>query len=210
MRTNPKLPHHQFACFPAFLLMTGFLLLPVLACSMGEEEPPWTPETPKMYSAVTPDNEVYVLIDQTGNVVDFGSSYAYGVTAKMHYLLRFWDVGSRGAGEYQVATAYKVYTPVKITAIHDEEKYTPEERAEIYARTGFPSTEVKVYDMSFSGGPEGTFLVTNLMTDKEIYGYMDWREKEWEMHACFYHDLMKRACLQDFQVLGEEPFYNWP
>ena len=45
---------------------------------------------------------------------------------------------------------------------------------------------------------------------KEVYGYIDWREKEGEMHVCFYHGITKAACTQDFLVLDDEPFYNWP
>jgi hypothetical protein len=156
-------------------------------------------------------HEVYVLVDEGGNVVDFGGPYAYGVSANMHYVLRFWDVGNRLDG-YAAATIYKIYTPFRVTAINQEleQGMSDDQKAEIYARTTFPSTEVKTAEMTFAGGPEGNFVGTNLETGKDIFGYMDWREKEWEMHVCFYYDVTKTGCLQDFLVIGEEPFYNWP
>jgi hypothetical protein len=47
--------------------------------------------------------------------------------------------------------------------------------------------------------------VLNPDTSEEIYGYMDWREKEWEMHVVFTRDIE-----QDYLVIDEEPSYNWP
>lgn len=186
----------------AFLF--ALLALPALACTYGEEKPPWVPENPRQYTAETPPIEVYVLVDEGGNVVDFGGEYAYGVTANMRYVLHFWDVGLRMPG-YETATIYKVYTPIRVTGIHNESEYTPEEQAAIYARTSFPSTEVKLHDLQFSGGPEGTFIGVNSETGKNIFGHMEWREKEWEMHVVFTEDIQ-----QDYLVQGEEPFYNWP
>jgi hypothetical protein len=182
------------------------LLLPVLACDFGKEEPLWVPENPRQYTAEVPPVEVYVLIDEAGNVVDFGGPYAYGVTANMRYVLRFWDAGNRVPG-YEAATIYRVYTPIRITAINAdiEEGMSEEQKADVYARTSFPSTEVKLHDLTFSGGPEGTFIGTNSETGKPIYGHMEWREKEWEMHVVFTQDIQ-----QDYLVIDEEPFYNWP
>jgi hypothetical protein len=181
------------------------LLLPALACDYGKESPLWTPEVPKQYTAETTPVEVYVLIDEAGNVVDFESPYAYGVTASLRYVLRFWDVGQRGAEGYDKATISRVYTPLRITGIHNESDYTAEEQAEIYARTSFPSTKVKLHDLVFEGGPQGHFWGTNSEIGRLINGYLEWREKEWEMHAVFYEDIQ-----QDYLVQGEEPFYNWP
>jgi hypothetical protein len=189
---------------PIVMLITA-LMIPVLACELPTEEPLWTPETPREYTAETAPVEVYILIDEAGNMVDFESPYAYGVTASLRYVLRFWDVGQRGAEGYDQATIYRVYTPIRITGIHNESEYTAEEQANIYARTSFPSTEVKLHDLVFEGGPQGHFWGTNSETGKPINGYLEWREKEWEMHAVFYEDIQ-----QDYLVLGEEPFYNWP
>ena len=193
---NPPLP---------LVLLIIALILPALACDLGKEEPMWTPETPKQYTAETTPVEVYVLIDKAGNVVDFESPYAYGVTASLKYVLRFWDVGQRGTEGDDKATISRVYTPLRITGIHNESDYTAEEQAAIYARTSFPSTEVKLHDLVFEGGPQGHFWGTNSETGKPINGYLEWREKEWEMHAVFYEDIQ-----QDYLVQGEEPFYNWP
>ena len=77
-------------------------------------------------------------------------------------------------------------------------------------RTSFPTTEVKWADLTFSGGPQGNFGGANPDTGGDIFGYMDWREKEWEMHVCLYYDVDKSGCVQDYLVQGEEPFYNWP
>ena len=189
-----------------FLLLIVVLLLPALACDLGKEEPAWVPENPKEYTAETTPVEVYVLIDEAGNVVDFESPYSYGVTASLRYVLRFWDVGIRMGG-YGGATIYRAYTPMRITGIQTdiEQGLSEAQKADIYARTSFPTTEVKLHDLEFSGGPEGTFMGTNSETGKPIYGHMDWREDVWEMHVVFTEDIQ-----QDYLVLGEEPFYNWP
>jgi hypothetical protein len=189
-----------------FVLLIGMLLVPALACDLGKEEPLWVPENPKQYTAEVAPVEVYVLIDEAGNVVDFESPYAYGVTASLRYVLRFWDVGHRMEG-YGAATIYRAYTPLRITGINAdvEAGLSEAQKADIYARTSFPTTEVKLHELTFSGGPEGTFIGTNSETGKPIYGHMDWREKEWEMHVVFTEDIK-----QDYLVIDEEPFYNWP
>jgi len=194
------------------LFSMAFLTLAVLACNFGAPEPLYTPEKPTQYTAeVQAVQEVYVLLDETGHVVDFGGPYSYGADASMRYVLHFWDAGNRMEG-YGPATISKIYTPIHITAINQELEVnmSEDQKTEIYARTTFPDTEVKTAELSFSGGPEGTFIGTNLETGKDIFGYMDWREKEWEMHVCFYYDVGKAKCVQDFLVQGEEPFYNWP
>jgi len=197
-------PSHQ--PIPLFLLAVLVLVFATLACDLSSSnEPLWTPENPRQYTAeVQTVFEVYVLIDEASNVVDFGGPYAYGVTAQMRYVLRFWDVGQRMPG-YEAAAIYRLYTPIRVTGIHNESEYTPEEAAAIYARTNFPTTEVKLHDLVFEGGPQGHFWGTNSETGQPINGYLEWREKEWEMHAVFYEDIQ-----QDYLVLGEEPFYNWP
>ncbi|MFZ6029208.1 MAG: hypothetical protein ACOYYS_15965 [Chloroflexota bacterium] len=191
-----------------FLLGLLTLLAPALACNLpSSEETPWAPETPRQYTAETAPIEVYVLIDEAGSVVDFGQNYAYGANARMRYVLRFWDVGNRTAGSYGTATIHKAYTPFAITAINAdlEEDLSEAQKSAIYARTDFATTEVKWADLSFNGGPEGGFWGTNPDTGQEILGHMDWRENEWEMHVVFDHGIQ-----QDYLVLGEEPFYNWP
>jgi hypothetical protein len=188
-------------------LALAALALATLACNFGEPEPLYTPEKPTQYTAeVQPPTEVYVLIDETGSVVDFGGPYAYGATASMRYVLTFWDVGNRVDG-YGTATIARVYTPLRITGINKdfEDKLTAEQEADVYARTTFPTTEIKLHELEFNGGPQGTFLGTNSETGKMILGHMDWREKEWEMHAVFTEDIQ-----QDYLVIAEEPFYNWP
>jgi hypothetical protein len=184
------------------------LLLPALACNMfATEEAPWVPEKARQYTAETAAVEVYVLLDRDGNVVDFGQPYAYGANARMRYVLRFWDVGLLMPGEYGAATISKVYTPFQITGIQQdlEDDLSQAEKSEIYARTSFPATEIHWADLDFNGGPQGSFAGTNPDTGKDLFGHMDWREKEREMHVVFYEDIQ-----QDYRVLGEEPFYNWP
>lgn len=188
-------------------LALAALALAALACNMGEPEPLYTPEKPTQYTAeVQPPTEVYVLLDEAGNVVDFGEPHAYGATASLRYVLTFWDVGNRMEG-YGEATISRVYTPLRITAISQEfeEKLTDEQKSEVYARSAFPTTTVKLHTLEFSGGPEGNFAGANSETGKMILGHMEWREKEWEMHAVFTEDIQ-----QDYLVIADEPFYNWP
>jgi hypothetical protein len=191
----------------ALLLMLSALLIPAIACSLTEEEPPWTPEAPRQYSAETAPVDVYVLLDSAGNVVDFGGAYSYGANAKLRYVLRFWDIGELGAEGYEIATIHKAYTPVEITGIQVdlEADLSQEQKAEVYSRTSFPTTEIKWADLNFTGGPQGYFSGTNPDTGEDILGQMEWREEAWEMHAVFTRDIQ-----QDYLVLGEEVFYNWP
>ena len=196
----------RFRPIPLQLVM-GIASLFISVCTCySEESLPWTPEAPRQYTAEVAPVEVYVLIDEAGNVVDFESPYAYGVTAEMRYVLRFWDVGKLMEG-YGAAAIYKVYQPIRITAIQSdlEAGMSDAQKSEAYARTSFPTTEEKRMDLSFSGGPTGTFIGTNPDTGKPVYGHMDWREKEWEMHVVFTEDIK-----QDYLVIGDEPFYNWP
>jgi len=191
-----------------WLIFLAMLILSALACNLSpNEEPPWTPENPRQYTAETTAVDVYVLLDQEGNVVDFGQPYAYGANAHLRYVLRFWDVGSRMPGEYGNATISKVYTPFQITGIQSdlEASLTDAEKADIYARTTFPATETHYADLEFNGGPQGHFFGAHPETGADIFGHMDWREKEWEMHVVF-----DKGIQQDYLVQGEEPFYNWP
>lgn len=199
--------HHFVPCMNRVWMVALVLFMSALACRFGEPETPWTPASPRQYTAeVRPATEVYVLLNEAGQVVDFGGPYAYGATAQLRYVLRFWDVGQLVEG-YGAATIFRVYTPMRITGINQdvEAKLSAEQKADIYARSVFPSTEVKLHDLSFSGGPQGYFLGTNSETGKEIWGYMDWREKEFEMHIVFTRDIA-----QDYVVIDDEPFYNWP
>lgn len=198
--------------FRRFLFGATTLLIASLSCNFGQPEPLYIPENPTQYTAeVQTDYDVYVVVDESGNVVDFGGTYAYGADATMRYVLRFWDVGNRLDG-YGEAAIYRVYSPTRITGINQdlEADMSEAQKADIYVRSVFPATEVKWAEITFSGGPEGNFAGNILETGEDILGYMDWREKDWEMHVCFYYDVSKSGCVQDFLVLGDEPFYNWP
>jgi hypothetical protein len=192
----------------ALLLLAAVWLSVSLACNLdtasGTPEKPWLPDTPTQYVAeVQHVSEVYVIIDAEGNVMDFGSDAPFGATAQMRYVLRFWDVGKMGGKPK--AAIYRVYTPTRIDSINNPENYSEDEQAAIYARSGSPTTEVKVHDLVFSGGTEGKFIGTNSETGKDIFGHLEWDEKLREMHAIFTEDIK-----QDYLVIADEPFYNWP
>ena len=193
----------------------GSLILAVVALSLAslackalfpgsEDETPWLPETPAQYTAEVQNVwDVFVAIDAQGNVVEFEGDAVFGASAKMRYVLRFWDVGELGGkGE---AAIYRVYTPVEIVTIENPENYSEEEKADIYARGGFPTTEVKLHDLTFRGGPEGKFFGANSETGNDLSGQLEWNEATREMHAIFTEDIQ-----QDYLVISEEPFYNWP
>ena len=181
--------------------------LPALACSVGQEEEQWLPENPRQYTAETAPVEVYILIDREGNMVDFGQPYAYGANASLRYVLRFWDVGQLGGADKGAAPIHKAYTPHTITGIQVdiESGLSEAERAEVYARTSFPTTEVKWADLTYTGGTAGYFSGTNPDTGEEIWGFLEWREEQFEMHAVFTRDIQ-----QDYKVIDDEPCYNWP
>lgn len=189
------------------LFLVVLLLIPSLACATSDDEPDWRPETPRQYTAETTPAEVYILVDADGNMVDFGQPYAYGVTASKRYVLRFWDVGQLGGAGYEVATIYEAYTPIRVTGIQADllASMTEDQQAEVYARSSFPTTEVKWAELTYTGGTAGYFTGTNPDTGAEIHGFLEWREKEREMHAVFTRDIK-----QDYMVMDEEPFYNWP
>jgi hypothetical protein len=184
-------------------------VLPSLACFPRQEEPAWVPENPKQYTAETEPVDVYILVDSAGNMVDFGGPYAYGTNAKLRYVLRFWDVGQLMPG-YEKATISKVYTPFQITGINQEIEagLSEAQKADIYARTSFPSTEVPYQELNFNGVSNGDFWGTNSETGNNIFGYLKWEITERKMgdvHVIFYEDIQ-----QDYLVLGEEVFFNWP
>jgi hypothetical protein len=182
--------------------------LATLACNAlfpgSEDDTPWLPENPTQYTAEVQNIwDVFVVIDQQGNVVDFESDAPYGASAKMRYVLRFWDVSKLG-GKSEAAI-YRIYTPTEISSIANPENYSDEEEAAIYVRSDFPSTEVKLHDLTFTGGPEGRFIGTNSETGKDLFGHLEWNENTREMYAIFTEDIQ-----QTYLVLGDEVFYNWP
>ena len=196
-----------------FLVVCLFIfvifLLPSLACFPRKEEPDWVPENPKQYTAETEPVDVYVLVDSAGNVVDFGGPYAYGTNAKLRYVLRFWDVGFLVPG-YEKATISWVYTPYQVMGINKdvEAGLSEAEKAEVYARTSFPSTEVLLHELTFNGVSDGHFYGTNSETGKNIVGYLKWEDNERQMGAV--HVIFTEDIKQDYLVLGEEVFFNWP
>ncbi len=205
---NTKRTRHSAIKVIAFFLLIAFVL-PALACSYGKEEPAWVPENPKQYTAETTPVDVYVLVDSSGNVVDFDEPYAYGTTAKLTYVLRFWDAGILLPG-YEKATISRVYTPFRISAIKQEIEagLSEAEKAEIYARTSFPSTEVPLHELTFNGVTDGHFYGTNSETGNQIIGFLKWEDNERQMGAV--HVIFTEDIQQDYVVLGEEVFFNWP
>ena len=83
--------HSPMPVLVLFLLVA--FVLPSLACSCADLdediEPPYKPETPTQYTAKTAAVEVYVPLDEAGNVVPGDGPYAYYATAKLVYVLRF-------------------------------------------------------------------------------------------------------------------------
>ena len=199
--------HSTIKVVCSFLLF--IFILPALACKQPEEEAPWAPENPKQYTAETAPVEVYVAIDSAGNVVDFDGPVAYYAVAKLKYVLCFWDVGNRMDG-YNEATISRVYTPLKISEISDdlEDQLSADQIAEIYARTSFPSTEVPLHKLSFTGGPFGDFLGENSETGETILGHIQWENENYELGGA--HVIFVEGIRQDYLILGEELFYNWP
>ncbi|MBN1666441.1 MAG: hypothetical protein JW862_05115 [Anaerolineales bacterium] len=58
--------------------------------------------------------------------------------------------------------------------------------------------------------PQSSYDGTNLETGKKTFGYLDWREKEWDMHLCLCYDIQEAGWMRGFLVLGEELFSRWP
>jgi hypothetical protein len=165
----------------------------------------YIPEKPTQYIAeVQQIYEVSVNINQEGYVVTEESNAAYVANASMKYVLKFWDVGLLVDG-YSEASIYRVYTPTEINFIPHSESLSNDQEAAIYGRSDFPTTEVLVHTLKFTGGTTGTFTGTNANTGNALVGYMDWREDVREMHVVFTEDIQ-----QDYLVIAEEPFYNWP
>jgi len=200
-----KLSLTQVVC----LFLVAIFLLPSLACFPRKEDSFIVPENPKQYTAETAPVDVYVLVDSAGNMVDFGGPYAYGTNAKLRYVLRFWDVGSLMPG-YEKATISRVYTPYQVMGINKEIEMglSEAQKTEIYARTSFPSTEVPLHELEFLGVPVGDFYGTNSETGKDIRGYLKWEDDQWKMGAV--HVIFTEDIKQDYLVLGEEVFFNWP
>ena len=194
---------------PAGLVLLCLLLLfmlPSLACESAREN--WYPAAAtEIIAEEVTVHEVYVLLDQAGNVVDFGGPYTYGATAELRYILTFYDAGTRMEFKGD-AIIYKVYTPVRVTAINQDVEATMDEdqKAAAYARSSFPSTKIQERSLKFSGGPGGAFTGINSDTGKEIEGYLEYRKDVKEWHVVF-----NKGIQQDYLVLNEkDPFESWP
>ncbi|MBN1667810.1 MAG: hypothetical protein JW862_12005 [Anaerolineales bacterium] len=199
-----RLPHRSVR---RLLWLAGAaLILSILACTYTDRELEiWAPENPRQYTAqVQQVFEVVVLVDSAGNMVDFGSDAPFEAVAEMRYELRFWDAGDIVDG-YGSAAIYRLYKPTSILTIYDDENYSEAEEAAIYGRTDFTSREIKVHDLEFTGGPTGIFMGVNSVTGEQIEGSMVWREDVQEMHVVF-----TRGIQQDYLVLGQDVFGNWP
>ncbi|MCU0485525.1 MAG: hypothetical protein MUC85_05380 [Anaerolineales bacterium] len=204
-----KLSQHYKASKPMGMMMLLWLImfaLPSLACESAREN--WYPAAAtEIIAEEVTVREVYVLLDEAGNVVDFGGPYTYGSTAELRYMLTFYDAGARI--EYKdIATIYKVYTPLRITAINEkvEETMDADQKAAAYARTSFPSTKIQETTLKFSGGPSGAFTGTNPETGKPISGYLEYHKDTKEWHVIFTEGIK-----QDYLILNEvDPFESWP
>jgi hypothetical protein len=188
------------------LMIFLMFVLPSLACESAREN--WYPAAAtEIVAEKVTIHEVYVVIDEAGNVVDFGGPYKYGANAELRYILTFYDAGERI--EYMgTATIYKVYKPLRITGINDkaEETITEDQKTAALARTSFPSTKIVERTLSFSGGPEGVFSGTNQDSGKPIKGYLQYHKDTKEWHVIF-----SEGIKQDYLVLNEvDPFKDWP
>ena len=211
LSTRLWLMHSPMPVLILFLLVA--FVLPSLACSCADLdegiEPPYKPETPTQYTAETAAVEVYVPLDEAGNVVPGDGPYAYYATTKLVYVLRFWDVGSRTTG-YEKATISRVYTPISIGELHPdlEAGLSAAEQSAIFSRTSFPTSEVPLHELTFDGGRRGLFSGTNSVTGAQITGHLEWENDKFDIGAV--HVIFTEGIQQDYIVLGEEVFFNWP
>lgn len=192
------------------LLAIAALALASLACETSifadeqKEVGMWLPETPKQYTAEIQNVwEVYVGINNEGYVVP-GDIYI-GALANMRYRLEFWDVGKQVPGK-ETATIYQVYTIREVYDVSPSLNLSREQEQALLARTDFPVTIVPMdYGMVFTGGPEGLFLGNNPANGELIQGSLKWVPEEKKMYAMF-----TEGITQNYMILLDEPFYNWP
>ncbi|NLN70238.1 MAG: hypothetical protein GX142_05575 [Chloroflexi bacterium] len=67
---------------------------------------------------------------------------------------------------------------------------------------------VQVRELSFSGGPTGIFLGTNETTGEQIVGHLEWEDNKYQIGTV--HVIFTDGIRQDYIVLGEKVFYDWP
>lgn len=195
-----------------FLFLVTFIFVALAyACSRPpvEREGRWKPEKATLYTAETAPVEVYVPLDKAGNVIAGDDPYAYYATAQLVYVLRFYDVGTMMAG-YGDATISQVYTPISIGELHPdlEDTLSSAEQSAILARTAFPTTELPLRELSYSGGPDGFFYGTNETTGKDIRGGLRWEDQKYQIGTV--RVIFTEGIQQEYIILGEEVFYNWP
>lgn len=211
---NRKLSRHSPILWVTFLALVALIFATPACgrCSPWKGDRPvelWKPDKATLYTAETAPVEVYVPLDEAGNVITGDGPYAYYATARLVYVLRFYDVGSMMEG-YGEATISRVYTPIGIGELHPdlEDSLSSAEQSAILARTAFPTTEEPLRELSFTGGPEGTFYGTNETTSKQIRGHLEWKDKKYQIGTV--RVIFTEGIQQEYIVLGEEVFYNWP
>ncbi|MBN1667715.1 MAG: hypothetical protein JW862_11530 [Anaerolineales bacterium] len=182
-------------------------MVSILACNAlfpgSEDLTPWSPENATEYTAeVQYVWDVWVGLNPEGYVAQ--GEISIGATATMRYQLRFWDAGTLIPGKGDAAI-YRIYNIKAIDFISDDLGYSDAQEAALYARRDFPESVIKLHELTFTGGPRGKFMGTNSETGNPIYGSLKWNEAEQRMYAIFTEDIQ-----QNYLVLSDEPFYNWP
>jgi hypothetical protein len=110
-------------------ILFAVVILPTLACEWGRGNQVPSVATEMIAEEVTV-REVYVQLDEAGNLVEFGSPYAYGAAAEQRYILQFYDTGQLKESSGG-ATIYKAFTPIHITSINNESKFTEKQRGNL-------------------------------------------------------------------------------
>lgn len=177
-------------------LFGAVLLISLFSCQPQESKAP--ADASQMVAEEQTVHEIGIHVDESGQVKPEGGPYF--ADTNLRYVLRFWDVGQLKGKE--TAAIYRVYTPVKITGVSHSENYTEDQLTEIYARRNFPTTEIKLHDLVFTGGEDGEFHGTNSETGQEIYGRIEWIE-------AVPHVIFTQGIKQDYLITTEDAFNNW-
>ncbi|MBN2112681.1 MAG: FecR domain-containing protein [Acidimicrobiia bacterium] len=169
--------------------------------ALAQELPPGV--SPQEYTARV-DNvwEVWIGLTPDGYAdPDFETDSGISAEADMEYVLTFWNVGALKSG-YAAATISRVYQPRNaITDIVVDDQGTNY----VTIPMDLNRTVVTRAELSFSGGPEGTFSGTSPETGKRILGHIEPPAGGLPWSVVFTEGIQQR-----YLITTPEPFAGWP
>ena len=130
---------------------------------------------------------------------DFETDSGISAEATMEYVLTFWNVGALKSG-YGSATISRVYQP--LNAITDIVTDADGNQTNVTIPMDLNRTAIEWAELSFSGGPDGTFSGTNPDTGKPLVGHVE-RQADGRWYGVFTEDIRQTYAITTLEPLGD-------